>query len=92
MARFLIEVPHSDDKVECARAIQVFLQTGSHFLANADWGCLDGDHKAWIILEGDNKQDALSVLPLAVRPEAKIVRLAKFSMDDVDGTLSQHQH
>jgi hypothetical protein len=90
MPRFLIEVPHEDDKIACARAIQVFLQTGSHFLVNADWGCLDGEHKAWIILEGDSKKDALSVLPLAVRPQAKITELAKFSMADVDEVLSQH--
>jgi hypothetical protein len=90
MPRFLIEVPHEDDKIACARAIQVFLQTGSHFLVNADWGCLDGEHKAWIILEGDSKKDALSVLPLAVRPRAKITELAKFSMADVDEVLSQH--
>jgi hypothetical protein len=91
MKRFLIEVPHEDNKIACARAIQVFLQTGSHFLVNADWGCLDGEHRAWIILEGENKEDALSVLPLQVRPQAKIVELAKFSMDDVDEVLSQHQ-
>jgi hypothetical protein len=90
MPRFLIEVPHEDDKIACARAIQVFLQTGSHFLVNADWGCLDGEHKAWIILEGESKKDALSVLPLAVRPQAKITELAKFSMADVDEVLSQH--
>ena len=91
MARFLIEVPHEDDRVACARAIQVFLQTGSHFLVNADWGCFDGEHKAWIILEGDSKEDALSVLPLEVRPQAKIVKLAKFSMADVDEVLGHHQ-
>lgn len=91
MTRFLIEVPHEDDPVACARAIQVFLQTGSHFLVNADWGCLDGEHKAWIILEGDNKEDALSVLPLPVRSQAKIVRLARFSLEDVEETLRQHQ-
>lgn len=90
MKRFLIKVPHEDNKIACARAIQVFLQTGSHFLVNADWGCLDGEHKAWIILEGENKEDALSVLPLQVRPQAKIVELTKFSMDDVDEVLSQH--
>jgi hypothetical protein len=91
MARFLIEVPHEDNKIACARAVQVFLQTGSHFLANADWGCLDGEHKAWIILEGDSKKDALSVLPLEVRPKAKIIELTKFSMDDVDAVLKQHE-
>ena len=92
MTRYLIEVPHEDDRVKCARAIQVFLQTGSHFLVNADWGCLDGEHKAWIILEGDSKEDARSVLPLEVRSQAKIVELARFSMDDVDEVLSQQQN
>lgn len=91
MTRFLVEVPHEDDIVECARAIQFFLLTGSHFLANADWGCLDGQHKAWIILDGDDKEDILSVLPLEVRSKAKIVRLAQFTMDDVDEMLRQHQ-
>jgi hypothetical protein len=90
MTRFLIEVPHEDNKVACTRVIQMFLEIGSHFLVNADWGCLDGDHKAWIILEGDKKEDALSVLPIPVRPRAKIVRLARFSMDDVDETVRQH--
>jgi hypothetical protein len=91
MTRFLIEVPHEDDRLKCARAIQVFLESGSHFLVNADWGCLDGEHKAWITLEGDSKEDILSVLPLEVRSRAKIVKLARFSMNDVDEVLSQHQ-
>jgi hypothetical protein len=36
MARFLIEVPHESDTVACAHAVRVFLETGSHFLTNAD--------------------------------------------------------
>jgi hypothetical protein len=52
---------------------------------------MDGEHKAWIIMEADNKEDVLSVLPLEVRPQAKIVRLAKFSMADVEEVLRQHQ-
>jgi hypothetical protein len=91
MARYLIEVPHSSEKVACARAIQYFLQTGSHFLANADWGCLDGEHKAWIVIEGDSKEEVLSVLPLDARAKAKVVRLARFTMSDVDDILTQHE-
>ena len=91
MTRFLIEVPHEDDRVACARAIQVFLQSGSHFLVNADWGCLDGEHKAWLMLEADSKEDIVSVLPLEARSRAKIVELAKFSMADVDEVLDHHQ-
>jgi hypothetical protein len=38
MARFLIEVPHAEEKVACARVVEIFLKTGSHFLSRADWG------------------------------------------------------
>jgi hypothetical protein len=91
MTKYMIEVPHEDDKIACATAIQSFLQTGSHFLVNANWGCLDGEHKAWIILDADKKEDVLSILPLSVRPQAKITRLTKFSMDHVDEVLRQHK-
>ena len=52
MARFLIEVPHEAEKIACARAVQILLTTGSNFLTHADFVCLDGEHKAWIIVEG----------------------------------------
>ena len=91
MARFLIEVPHSSDEVECLRVIQIFLRTGSHFLANVDWGCMDGVHKAWAIVEVENKDEARSVLPPAFRPQANIISLNKFTMNDVEVHLSQQQ-
>ena len=59
MAKFLIEVPHGGTMAECTRAIDVFLRSGSHFLTHADWGCKDGEHKAWIVLEVDSKEAEL---------------------------------
>lgn len=90
MPRFLIEVPHADDEVECARVIEIFLKTGSHFLSKADWGCTDGEHKAWIIVDVDEKEEARAILPPAFRSEAKIVKLSYFTMDDVDEVLQRH--
>jgi len=37
MRRFLIEVPHEAEGAACARVVEVFLKTGSHFLTHADW-------------------------------------------------------
>ena len=91
MARFLIEVPHEAEPTACARAVKVFLETGSHFLTNADWGCLDGEHKAWIIVELDSKEEARALLPPAYRPEAKIVKLNKFTMEEIDEMIRHHQ-
>jgi len=90
MTRFLIEVPHEEQEVACARAVETFLQTGSHFLVNADWGCSDGEHKAWMILEVESKEDAQLVLPPSLRPEARIVRLNKYTMQDAEESLRHH--
>jgi hypothetical protein len=91
MAKFLIEAPHQADKLACARAVRIFLETGSHFLINADWGCFDGEHKAWIILEAESKEDARSVLPHAFRSEAKIVRLNRFTREGIEEMERHHQ-
>jgi hypothetical protein len=91
MARYFIEVPHEAQPEACIRAVKAFLNTGSHFLSNADWGCYDGDHKAWIILDLDSKKEALSVIPPGFKTQAKIVQLNKFSLQDLDSMSKHHQ-
>jgi hypothetical protein len=92
MPRFLIEVPHEKSKQSCVLAIEVFNKTGSHFLTNADWGCSDDVHKAWIIIEMDSKEEALMVVPPPFRDNATVVTLEKFTLETVDDTLrDQHE-
>lgn len=90
-ARFLIEVSHEATTVACARAVEVFLKTGSHFLTHADWGCRDGEHKAWIVVEVDSRDEALAIVPPAFRSQARVVQLNAFSMEQIQEILRQHQ-
>ena len=90
MARFFIEVPHEAETVACARVIETFLKTGSHFLTNADWGCLDGEHKAWIIVEVESKEETRRIVPPAFRSRARIVGLNKFTLDEIGEILRHH--
>ncbi len=90
MPKFLIEVPHEPDTVACAKVVKVFLSTGSHFLTHAHWGCMDGVHSAWMIVEVADKQEARGILPPAFRADARIVRLTHFSMEQIDATLARH--
>jgi hypothetical protein len=83
MAKFLIEVPHEGSKAGCIRAIRVFKDTGSHFMSHAEWGCTDGEHKAWMIVEIESKEAALRILPSAYKNKAKITRLSQFSRRDI---------
>jgi len=91
MARFLIEVPHESEMVACARAVQLLLQTGSHFLTHADFGCRDDDHRAWIVVETDSKEEARGVLPPAFRGQARITELNKFSLAELKELLEHHR-
>ena len=91
MTKFIVEVSHSPEKIECLRTIQIFLSSGSHFLTHADWGCLDGEHKAWFFMEVENKEEALRVVPPYYRKDTKITKLSKFNLTEVENLLKQHQ-
>jgi hypothetical protein len=90
MARYLIEVPHEANEVACTQAVQVFLGTGSHFLTHADFGCADGVHKGWLTVEVETREEALRILPPALRPRARVVRLSKFSLTHFGELMRGH--
>jgi hypothetical protein len=75
MARFLVEVPHEAERVACARVIEILLETGSHYLTHADWGCKDGEHKAWIVADVGSHEEARSIVPAAMGPRPRLCSL-----------------
>jgi hypothetical protein len=91
MPRFLIEVPHEKTTLACNQAIDAFLRTGSHFLTHADWGCKDGEHAAWLIVDVETKDEARAIVPADFRPNARIVRLNYFTPADMDRARAAHK-
>lgn len=91
MDRFLIEIPHEGTAVACARAAEILLRTGSHFLSRADYGCADGVHKAWLIVEAGSRDEARNVVPSELRPGATIVHLNYFTMAKVEELKRRHE-
>jgi hypothetical protein len=87
MPRYRIEVPHPTEIVACARVVEVFLRSGSHFLTHADWGCKDGVHKAWLSVEAPTREEARRVVPTAFRDDAEVVQLNQFSLDEAEYIL-----
>lgn len=91
MPRYLIEIPHSENILACAKVIKVFLSSGSHLLSHADWGCEDGVHKCWLTVEAENKDEAMRIVPPAFRADAKLTCLCKFSMEEIDEIIAHHE-
>jgi hypothetical protein len=92
MARFLIELEHEATVGACVIAIETLLSTGSHFLTNAEWGCKDGEHKCWIIVDVDSKEEARTILPPVYRNEAKITKLTQYTLDSLKEAIKNKEY
>ena len=79
MDRYLIETPHTDE--ECLNLLNQILAAG--YLHNFDWGCTDGDHTGWAIIEAESIDQAKLAVPTMVRSKARVVRLNKFTDEEV---------
>ena len=88
MNKYLIEVSQSSYKISNMRAAYIFKRSGSHFVTHAEWGYLDGEYKAWLVAETENKREAMRILPSAYRQSAKIILLKKFSRTSTDDKLT----
>jgi hypothetical protein len=81
--RFLVEVAHEPDALACVHVLEAFLRSGSHFLTRADWGCKDGDHRAWMIVEVGTKDEARNIVPSEFRLRTRVVGLHGFTVAEV---------
>jgi hypothetical protein len=78
MYRYLIESSHASE--DCEKIIKDFHAAG--YLHQFDWGCHDGVHTGWAIIETDNIDHAKQIVPWMVREKARIVKIEKF--EEVD--------
>ena len=84
MARYMIEVAHEGvTHRECVRLLKAFAQAGAHWLARTEFGCEEGVHKSWMIVEADNDADARLLVPPAVRTRALLVKLRTYTPEEI---------
>ena len=78
MERYLIEAPH--DAGDCHKLVEQISAAG--FLHYFEWGCAEGIHCGWAIVETVDIENATQIVPAMIRGKSRIVRLNKF--EDVD--------
>jgi hypothetical protein len=79
MKRFLVISNHKAE--DCNLALKETLAIG--YLTHFDWGCKDGEHTGWAVLEAEDKEQAMMSVPTFLRNRAKVVRLVKFDPEKV---------
>ncbi len=79
MEKYIVILPHTEG--DCVKALKQIESIGS--ITHFDWGCKDGDHTGYVCLEADSKEQAMMVVPTIERKQARVIKLNKFSPDDV---------
>jgi len=77
MNRYLIETPHT--KRNCKLVVSEVHAMG--YLHNFDWGCDDGVHCGWAVIEAESEAQARTVVPGIARETARVIKLIRFSED-----------
>jgi hypothetical protein len=79
MSRYMVVTPHKDK--ECLKLVEWVQAQG--YLHQFDWGCGDGEHCGWAILEADDAEKAKLVVPPILREKARVFKLNKYKDEDV---------
>jgi hypothetical protein len=81
MARYVIQAEHEPE--ECLALLDSILRAGAHYLTNTDWGCQDGVHGAWMIVEAESEHEARLMIPPVFRSRALLCALNKFTPEQI---------
>lgn len=74
MDRYIVISPHTYE--ECQAVVDQVMYAG--FATHANFGCMDGEHTAWTILDADSHDQALLLVPPLMRPNARSIKLMHF--------------
>ncbi len=79
MDRYLIESPH--EAQECKKLLKDMLANG--YLHHFEWGCPEGTHVGWAIIEAESAAQAFLAVPPLVRHKARVVKLKRYEESEV---------
>ena len=81
MEKYFVESKHTPE--ECLRALDEVLAKGPNVLDRIEWGCMAGDHTGYCIVDATSDADALKIVPTFLHGKARVVKLNKFTADQI---------
>ena len=84
---YLIVVTH--DAADCLRLLDDWARDHKRLLAKAKWGCSEGVHTGWVVVEATSEQAAMAMIPASSREYARAVMVE--TMDKPDRLQRVHR-
>ena len=79
MSTYLIASKHTPEK--CLQALDELMAKGT--LNKFVFGCRDGDHTGYAIVDAERLSDALSLVPSFLQEEACLTKVSKFTPAEI---------
>ena len=76
MDRYIVISPHTAE--DCKMAVKEFRLHNAGFLTRFEWGCMDNDHTAYVIIDAENHETARMSVPPVFREKSKVIKLTSF--------------
>ena len=89
MPKFLIEVRHADDFEGCVKALDALRSLGSHLVSHADFGCEDGIHCGWLMVEVGDRSEAEQIVPPSLRADSRIIQLRRWAPEEITAMVRE---
>lgn len=81
-SKYLVEMKHT--KEECLQALDAVNESGhKDLLGKIDWGCMDGNHTGYMIVEANSSEAALKDIPDVVKKNSHAYKLNKFTSQQI---------
>jgi hypothetical protein len=81
MARYFISTKHTQE--QCLQALDEELAKGPDILDKFVYGCKEGDHTGYAIVDVNSKSDALAMIPDFLQDSACIARVDRVTPSDI---------
>ena len=85
---YLVQVPHTQE--QCLKTLDDLKGKGDAFLSKFEFGCMSGDHTGYAFLSGKSEDDVRQMLPKDAQESAKIQKVDKFTVDQIDKLHKSH--
>jgi hypothetical protein len=86
-ATYLIESPHTPE--ECLNVMDEVNKAKQ--LSSWQWGCPEGNHTAYRMVQASSEEAALAMVPESVRGKAHAYKLTKMTPAQLEQVHKQHQ-
>jgi hypothetical protein len=89
-SKYMVIVSHTPE--QCLTQLDEISAKGADLLNKFEWGCKSGDHTGYALIESESESAVKNMLPIDAHKNMKIVKVDRFTQEDLAAIHKQMKH